>query len=266
MEQPRDRTGITPPTIVIIGAGNVATHLCGALSHICTIEQVWSRNITHAQQLAQNAGTAQAISDLAQVKSHADYYLIAVPDNAIADIARQLPEVHGIVAHTSGSVNMQALSTCKCAGSGVFYPLQTFSRAKSVDFNEIPFFIEGDNADTTAALCRLAGMLSKSVHLADSQQRASLHIAAVFACNFANHLWSISADLLKEAGYDFNILHPLLTETLNKASEITPTAAQTGPAKRGDMNVINAHLSRLNGNEKKLYELITNMIIAKQHE
>lgn len=243
----------------------MATHLCGAMLHICAIEQVWSRNIDHARQLADMA-EAQAIDDVAQVNRDADYYIIAVPDNAIGEVAAQLPKVKGIVAHTSGSVNMQVLQSCQCKGCGVFYPLQTFTRNKSIDFNEIPFFIEGSDEMTTDALCKLASKLSNSVHTADSKQRASLHIAAVFACNFANHLWSISSDILSEAGYDFGILRPLLAETLNKAFEITPSAAQTGPAKRGDTNVINAHIAKLDGNEKELYKLITNMIIAKQHE
>jgi predicted short-subunit dehydrogenase-like oxidoreductase (DUF2520 family) len=227
--------------------------------------QIWSRNIAHAQELADTAH-AQVISSLSDVVTDADLYIIAVPDNAVAAVAHAMPAVSGIVAHTSGSVNLQALANSANSHLGVFYPLQTFSKEKSVDFSEIPFFIEGSDETTAENLEAFAQRLSTKVYRADSAQRATLHLAAVFACNFANHLWSIAADTLSEANYSFDIFKPLLQETLNKAIQLTPAAAQTGPARRGDMNIINAQLAKLDGDKRDLYELITNMIIAKHHE
>lgn len=267
MERPRTETRISErPKIVILGAGNVATHMFRALLHVCDVVQVWSRNIAHAELLTAKAqSSTQAISNLANIVTDADYYIIAVPDNAIAGVAQQLPKVAGIVAHTSGSVDMQAISGCaECYG--VFYPLQTFSREKAVNFAEIPFFIEGSDEATMQKLEQLAATVSQHVLRADSRQRASLHVAAVFACNFANHLWSISSNILQEAGYSLQVMRPLLQETLDKAFAMGAKNAQTGPARRGDTNVINAHIAKLDGDEKTLYELITKMIIAQHHE
>lgn len=265
MERTRTTRDLSNQRIVILGTGNVATHLCRALSQKCHVVQIWSRNVDHARELAAEMPDAQAIDAVADVVTDADYYIISVPDNAITSVVAQMPKVSGVVAHTSGSVELKALCGCN-DNLGVFYPLQTFTKSKAVDFSEIPFFIEGSNADSAERLRDLAQQLSSSVHFADSKQRASLHIAAVFACNFANHLWSIAADLLREANYDFSILKPLLQETLNKAFAMSPSEAQTGPARRNDTNVINAHLAKLNGDKYDLYELISKMIIANNHE
>jgi predicted short-subunit dehydrogenase-like oxidoreductase (DUF2520 family) len=161
---------------------------------------------------------------------------------------------------------MEVLAAGKTTRYGVFYPLQTFSRQKAVNVSEIPFFIEGSDDEVTTLLMSLAERLTDKVYKADSKQRATLHIAAVFACNFANHLWGISADILAQSGYSFDVFKPLLQETLRKAFEMGPTAAQTGPAKRGDMNVINGHLAKLDGDRHELYELITKMILNNNHE
>jgi predicted short-subunit dehydrogenase-like oxidoreductase (DUF2520 family) len=249
---------------VLLGAGNVATHLYGALSQVCNVVQVWSRNIAHAERLIADSRISHPVSNLTDIVTDADYYIISVPDNAISDVANHLPQVTGVVAHTSGSVGMQVL--CNANAYGVFYPLQTFSREKKVNIAETPFFIEGCNEATTAKLECLARTISTTVLCADSQQRASLHIAAVFACNFANHLWSIATDILHTSGYEFDVFRPLLRETLDKAFEIGAKQAQTGPARRGDTNVINAHLAKLDGDKHKLYELVTKMIISQHHE
>lgn len=266
MERPRVGRNLVNPRIVILGAGNVATHLCRALSHKCTVVQIWSRNIDHAKELAADIDGAQALSNICDIVRDADYYIISVPDNAIARLASQLPAVSGIVAHTSGSVNLQALTAGANKQLGVFYPLQTFTKSKPVDFSEIPFFIEGSDDSTADSLTQLAQLLSANVYHANSEQRASLHIAAVFACNFANRLWGVASDLLGKAGYSFDILKPLLSETLNKAFQLSPEQAQTGPARRGDTKVINAHLAKLSGDNYDLYKLITKMIIEKQNE
>jgi predicted short-subunit dehydrogenase-like oxidoreductase (DUF2520 family) len=251
--------------IVLIGAGNVASHLFRAFARVCDVAQVWSRDINHAIDLTSTSSSSMPISDLSDVVSDADFYIISVPDNAIAQVVNALPKsLKGVVAHTSGSIGIEALSAFE--NHGVFYPLQTFSKSKVIDFSDIPFFIEGSNSGATACLQNLASLLSNKVLLADSSQRASLHIAAVFACNFANHLWSISADILKQAGYDFSIFKPLLTETINKAFEIGPAKAQTGPARRNDLNVINSHLQKLSGDKHDIYDLITKMILTQNYE
>jgi predicted short-subunit dehydrogenase-like oxidoreductase (DUF2520 family) len=267
MERPRVRRSIADKaSVVVLGAGNVATHLCGALSKVCDVKQIWSRNKEHAQRLAETTQCGKAIDDLADIDRDADFYIISVPDNAIASVVQAMPAVGGIVAHTSGSVGMEVLAAGKTTRYGVFYPLQTFSRQKAVNVSEIPFFIEGSDDEVTTLLMSLAERLTDKVYKADSKQRATLHIAAVFACNFANHLWGISADILAQSGYSFDVFKPLLQETLRKAFEMGPTAAQTGPAKRGDMNVINGHLAKLDGDRHELYELITKMILNNNHE
>lgn len=252
------------PTTVILGTGNVGTHLCRALSEHTDIIDIWSRSIEHARRLSAEIPGSRPLDKLSDVRTDADFYIIAVADDAVADVAARLPEVNGIVAHTSGSMGLSALTGCKGACKGVFYPLQTFSREREIDLSEVPFFIEGSDRSTTDRLLSLAHTVSRTVREADSRQRGVLHLAAVFACNFANSLWGISDDILREAGYSLEVFGPLLEETLRKAITNGAIESQTGPARRGDQKVIDSHLSKLEGLPREIYRLMTSQIIQQQ--
>lgn len=251
--------------IVIIGAGNVATHLTLALKnagHI--IKQVYSRNISNADCLARLVD-AEPISDLKLVCSDAAFYIIAVSDGAISLVAESLPNVSGIVAHTAGSVPLSVLEKFKL--HGVFYPFQTFTKDRGLDFINIPILIEGSRPDVNRELSALASSISENVQKADSIKRATLHVAAIFSSNFVNHMYSISQDLLERSGLDFNLLKPLIAETTQKALSINPIDAQTGPARRRDFGIMEEHSERLSDTElyKEIYSLISKSIVNTYH-
>lgn len=230
--------------INIIGRGNVASHLIKAFKNKGEVIEV-------------NPHT------LSELNPMADYTLISVIDSAISEIINKLPELSGIVAHTSGSTPLDVFNNSRQKRFGVFYPLQTFSKSKDLNYSEIPFYIESSNQDTADSLFNLARMISNNVRFADSNQRKKLHIAAVFSCNFVNHLWALSDSYLKESGLDFNDLIPLISETLDKVKVIPPAKAQTGPAARGDADMIQNHLNSLAGHKKmtEIYQLLSLSII-----
>ncbi|MBK1438660.1 DUF2520 domain-containing protein [Parapedobacter sp. ISTM3] len=233
--------------IVLLGSGNVATHLGRALvdaGH--RIIQVYSPTQAHAMVLA-DAVNARAIDDLAVVEPNADVYVIAVKDDAIAQVAAQLPpSSNGIVVHTAGSVAMEVFAG-HAERYGVVYPVQTFSKAKAVDFSAVPVAVEASDPATYTALARLGESLSTRVFPCDSGQRLSLHVAAVFACNFANHLYAIGAGILREHGLDFGLIRPLILETAEKVMKHEPEDVQTGPAVRNDIGTMQRHLALLDG-------------------
>lgn len=252
--------------IVIIGSGNVATCLAHGLASCgVAVEAVWSRNPNNAILLANRLMDTVAVSELKYLPTDCDLYLIAVSDDAISDIAGRLPAVSGIVAHTSGTVGIEVLSDIKCGGYGCFYPLQTFTTGRTVDLSIVPFFIEGNNADTANALITLAGSVSDKVLQANSDLRVKIHLSAVLACNFSNVLWGVADDILHTEGLTLEVLKPLLTETLNKAVDMSPDKAQTGPAKRNDRATINHHLEMIDNQLiKDIYMQLTNLIISRQ--
>lgn len=234
--------------INIIGRGNVATHLYEAFKEKTSTVMVNPHSLEF-------------------LDTDADFVLIAVSDNAISEIAAKLPAISGIVAHTSGSTALDTLSAYSGL-TGVFYPLQTFTKGINLDYSEIPFFIEGCDEETTRQLCELASLVSDNVRRADSKQRRALHVAAVFGCNFANHLWSITDDILKANGMDFDVIRPLLKETLRKTEALHPSQAQTGPASRHDTKTIEAHLAFLNNDNQlsrlcNLYSTLSDSIMSE---
>lgn len=249
------------PRIVIIGAGNVATHLARALDRVSSVVQIISAHHQNAVCLAAQLCNCEAASP-ATIYTEADFYIVAVNDDNISTVTAEMPRVNGIVAHTSGSTPMQAISA-DCRGKGVFYPLQTFSKDAELDISAVPFFIEGSDTETTEKLCSLAGLISNNIFLADSDQRATLHIAAVFASNFFNHLLVESGKILAADGYPLDVMLPLLKVTLDKAMSMGPDKAQTGPASRGDTNVIDTHLSRLSGLPREIYRLMSDAIMSQ---
>jgi len=247
------------PRIVYIGAGNVAWSLAPALDDVADVAQIYSPTAAHASALACRLRKCRPIDTLADVDPDADFYIISVKDDAVTEVAASLPAVSGIVAHTSGSVPVEALTPAS-AEIGVFYPLQTFSKADTVDVRHVPFFIEGNNQQAFDRLSALARMISDRIYAADSAHRATLHIAAVFACNFTNNLWAIAAEILEKGGYSLDVMKPLLEATLDKAMRMHPDLAQTGPAVRGDERVIAKHRSRLSGLDLLIYDTLTQSI------
>ncbi len=230
--------------IVFIGAGNLATCLSLALKKkgycIC---QVFSRTENSARILAEKLGCAWT-TQIQEIQPDADLYIFSVKDSALQQLVETIPSNNGIWVHTAGSmpINVFSATNTRC---GVFYPLQTFSKERSVDFTEIPIFLEAREEDVYAFLEGIAKELSHNVIEATSLQRQYLHIAAVFACNFTNHLYAVAENILLRNGLDFKNLIPLILETAQKTKSYHPIDAQTGPAVRYDENVIDKHLSLL---------------------
>ncbi len=250
--------------IIFIGAGNLATHLGEAfLNAGKEILQVYSRTEKSASELAVKLNCSYT-TDLEKLLSGADLYIISVADSAIEKIAEMLPFDNVLVAHTSGSTDIKVLKR-KNLRPAVFYPLQTFSKNVEVNFYEVPLFLEASDNKDLERLKILAGLISSKVYSIDSQQRVMLHIAAVFACNFTNHMLYIAEYLLKQNNMDFEILKPLISETISKAGHIGPFKAQTGPAARNDKYIIELHSEILSNyeNYQKFYNFITNSIISK---
>lgn len=244
----------------MIGAGNVASQLAPAMiesGHV--VSHVFSRSIEKAVELA-NQCNAVACNDLLNIPLNADLYILSIADDAIQEISNKLQHVFGLLVHTSGSQPMSilGLNTRK----GVFYPLQTFSLNRKADFSKIPFCIEAENEKDMGLLQQLAGAISTDVRIINSEQRRKIHLAAVFACNFTNYLHCVAEDILSAENISFDIFHPLISECTNKAQELGPINAQTGPARRGDLSVISKHLEMLKSNEiqHKLYELFSREI------
>ncbi|WP_448520195.1 Rossmann-like and DUF2520 domain-containing protein [Rhodoflexus sp.] len=232
--------------IALIGAGNVAWHLAEALEaggH--RITEVFSRRRKNAAALAERLYEATPIGKPDLSCSDADLVIISVADSALPELLPTLRLPPGaVVAHTSGTLPMSILEGLE-RRHGVFYPLQTFSKAKALDWRPIPICIEAADQSTLDLLATLASDISTKVYEISSEERRQIHLAAVIACNFANHLWHIAAQMLKPTGLDLEVLHPLLQETLEKAMQMPPHKAQTGPAVRGDTPVMERHIALL---------------------
>lgn len=248
--------------ICLIGAGNLATHLGIALSEKGhQIMQVWSRTSKSAGKLASRLN-CQYTTEIAALAIDPDIYIFAVHDQAIASILAQRTWGNTLVVHTAGSTPMNIFAPY-CTNFGVFYPFQTFTIAKKVDFDEVPVCVEANTPQNLSILKELAQSISQNIKLFDSNQRQQIHLAAVFVCNFVNHFYKIGEELLQEKGIDFEILRPLILETASKIVDQTPKSSQTGPAVRNDKIVMNKHLALLNNHPdlKNLYSLISERII-----
>lgn len=232
--------------LALIGSGNVASHLGKALEAAGhQITEVFSRSLNHADLLARQLYHAGPTAHPDFGHSQAQVFLLCVADDAYAELLPRLRFPKGaIVAHTSGSLPMWLLAPYALK-FGVMYPLQTFSSHQAVDLAQVPFCIEASDEHVRACLRGLAGDLSRQVHDIDTAARQSLHLAAVFACNFTNHLLTVAQQLLAERGLDFALLHPLVRETLAKALRAGPNQSQTGPAVRGDQRLMAQHLASL---------------------
>lgn len=254
-----------PVTICLIGAGNVATRLAAALKQHARILQVMALHNASASRLAgMIGGGCKPITSPSDLCPDADLYLIAAKDDSIASISASTPDFPGIWAHTSGSVGIDVFNGVK-TNFGVFYPLQTLSKDVEVDIAQVPFLIEGNSQAASAALCRLAEQISRKVAVVSSDERRRLHVAAVFACNFANLMWAESDELLREAGLDISYLLPLIQATVDKLRTLSPAKAMTGPARRGDTEVIRNHLSQLTSDKANIYRLLSENILKRYH-
>lgn len=247
--------------INIIGAGNVATHLSKALfAGGVRIVSIYSRNFINASVLSRQFG-AKAVDAIKDIERDVDLNIVTIKDDAIELILPDLPREIPVV-HTSGSASMSVFMGFN--QYGVLYPLQTFSKQRALDIASIPFLIEGNSIEFENWLLRFTeSYLSENAHSANSDKRAKIHLAAVFACNFTTQMLNESDQLLKAADLDIGLLHPLIKETLEKAMELGPNEAMTGPAKRGDLATIEKHLSQLKDEDLKIiYKILSDRIIA----
>lgn len=225
---------------VFIGSGNVATHLSIALQKKgVTISQIYSRTSTNASLLAQKLN-ASYTNDPSELDQDADIYFYALTDNALAHFLKETTLPDAMHVHTAGSVSLTIFRELTI-NYGVFYPLQTFSKNKEVDFSEIPICIEASNTRMQEKLLEIAKLLSDKTFIITSDQRKVLHLAAVFACNFSNYMYDIASELLSDVGVGFDILKPLINETAEKVNKMNPYDAQTGPAVRYDKITMKKH-------------------------
>lgn len=242
--------------ITIIGSGNVAQHLTDAFakSNAVDIVQIFSRT----QHQIPNLDSGKITNDW-NALAEADVYIIAVSDDAIAHVSSQLPFKNKLVVHTSGSAPLTALDDKN--RKGVFYPLQTFTKGKPIDFKTIPLCLETQFEEDYKLLEKVASSISDAVYSIDSHQRKALHVAAVFVNNFTNYLYQLGNDICLENHVPFDILKPLILETAEKLLTLSPNDAQTGPAKRNDISTIKAHESFLsNENQSTIYKILTQSI------
>jgi len=247
--------------IVMLGAGNLATNLAMAFrrgGH--EIVQVYSRTQASAEQLARKT-VSEATTRLNRLVHDADLYVLSVRDDAIKTVLDAFPFSEGFLVHTAGSVDMEVLRGY--AGNyGVLYPLQTFSKERTIDFSGIPLCLEANNRESLEFLDRLASDISGDIRHISSEQRAHIHVAAVFACNFSNFMLANAEQILSKEQISFDILAPLIRETMEKALQGSPAQLQTGPARRGDQQTMERHLNLLARSSKlqNLYSFVSNAI------
>lgn len=258
--------------IVFIGAGNVASHLAPAMEAcgIGTVCQVYSRSESSAVSLCDRLTAATPVTEASHIILDADIYIVSLVDHAVggvlADVRKTMSHAgircDALWLHTSGSLPMETLAEMSDR-FGVFYPLQTFSRSVSVDMTQVPIFIEGNTHDTSVCIKNMADAVSRTVHYADGDLRRRMHIAAVFACNFTNYMFTVADDLLKADGLSLEVLYPLIRETMRKAMEGSPAAGQTGPAVRGDRDVVERHASMLPAGLADIYRQLSEAIYKR---
>ncbi|MFW5759131.1 MAG: Rossmann-like and DUF2520 domain-containing protein [Bacteroidota bacterium] len=254
--------------IVLIGAGNVATQIgLSLVKKGYKIESVYSRTIDSARQLARKIDSSFT-DDLEQLPAKVHFCIFSVSDHALEEILRKFPHKNLLSVHTSGSMDLNVFEKTGFKRYGVFYPLQTFSKNIPSHFHSIPLLIEADSKSDLDILRKIAGDLSNDVREINSQQREILHVAAVFACNFTNHMLAVADILLRENKLDFGLLYPLIEETIKKVRYAKPIDLQTGPAVRDDKNVIEKHLNKLlpSPHFRKMYNFMTESIQKLSNE
>ncbi|MDR2868343.1 MAG: DUF2520 domain-containing protein [Bacteroidales bacterium] len=246
--------------ITLIGTGNIGSWFCYALTdNGFHISQIYSRRMEHAQILAAQAG-AEAINQLSELKDDSQIYIFALPDDHYQEVLAQIPFKMPVAIHTSGSLSQKIFKEY-AVHYGVVYPFQTIS--KGLDFNklEVPLLVEGDDQITEIKLLQWAQQLSHSASFQSEAQRFYLHLSAVFASNFSNAMFHIAYKKLQEHHIDWNIMMPLLRQTVEKITLVPPIEAQTGPASRGDVHIMKKHQAALSDDlEKEIYRLMSKYI------
>jgi predicted short-subunit dehydrogenase-like oxidoreductase (DUF2520 family) len=257
------KRSIQDTQIVILGAGNLATNLAKALYRQgFRISQVYSRTAEHARELADKV-EAEWTDNLEELTPYGEIYIVSLTDSALVEMLPQIvkDKPRALFLHTAGSISIDVWQGL-AQRYGVLYPMQTFSKQVEVDFSGIPVFVEANNADDLQLLKAIASTLSRRVLEASSEQRKILHLAAVFTCNFTNHMYALADELLQRYHLPFDVMLPLIDETARKVHELSPADTQTGPAKRDDLNVMDEHLKMLRHDPdmKEIYELISKSI------
>ncbi|WP_422103928.1 Rossmann-like and DUF2520 domain-containing protein [Winogradskyella sp.] len=248
-------------TVVLLGAGNVAIHLYKAFksSDAVTLIQWYNRSYS---AISSYANAVETTDDLSQIKA-ADIYILAISDDSITKLSKDLPFENRLVAHTSGSVSIHDLD--KKNQRAVFYPVQTFSKGADLDFSAIPICIEVTEKSNLQFMKGLAEALGCTPYRITTEQRQTIHLSAVFVNNFTNQLYRIAHEISDAKSINFDILKPLILETAKKVQDMSPYMAQTGPAKRNDKKTIRRHLKQIeNEAHKAIYELLT-ASIKKTH-
>ncbi|WP_294291092.1 DUF2520 domain-containing protein [uncultured Chryseobacterium sp.] len=246
--------------IVIIGSGNVAYHLARALVENKLLPvQIFGRNERELRYISEELNIPYSTKNLVD----SDIYLICVSDHAVEDVSKIITKKNCLVAHTSGSLPMEVLKGEYRKAS--FYPLQTFSRSKVLDYSKIPFFIEAEDEKDMSILSELATRVSKNVMESTYEKRKYIHLTAVFACNFVNHLFSRAKEISDSQEIPFDYFLPLIDETVQKIHEIEPKSAQTGPAVRNDRRILKLHEQLLTDESLEIYKTM-NHSIQKMYE
>ncbi len=253
--------------LTFIGSGNLAWHLAPALENGgFPVREVYSRNRKNAERLAARLYEAEVKEHLDFSRSPSKIFFLAVADDALPEIVREIVLPDGaVLVHCSGSQRQQILEFAATPRTGVFYPLQTFSKGRKADMSKVPVFIEASDSETLALLEKLARGITRNVKEVNSDKRKGIHLAAVFASNFTNHMLAVAQDLTKRQEVDFELLKPLIAETINKALEMGPGAAQTGPARRGDVEILEQHLEMLSLDENMtaIYKHLSQSILDR---
>lgn len=248
--------------IVLVGAGGLATNLGLALYEAGhDVLAVFSRTMEHARILAERIGS-QPTDDICALPNEADLFIVSVKDAVLTDVVQQLVQgrEEQFFAHTAGSMPLE-LFQGPAHHYGVFYPMQSFTKERCVDFSEIPVFLEASDVQTLTLLKTLSATLTPHIYELSTDERRYLHLAAVFACNFANHCYALSAEILQQHGLPFSVMLPLIDETARKVHYLSPLEAQTGPAIRYDLNVINKQQQLLDDPAmKEIYERLSKSI------
>lgn len=242
--------------IVIIGSGNVAYHLAKAFTqNNIEVSQIFGRNEVELNKISEELNIPYSTKELAD----ADLYLISVSDSAVEQVSDLIKTEKALVAHTSGSLPIETLNGDYRKAS--FYPLQTFSKTKNLDYSKIPFFIEAENQIDEKSLFELASLISDNVETSDYEKRKYIHLTAVFACNFVNHLFARAKEISDSQDLDFNYFIPLIDETVEKIHHLEPKSAQTGPAVRGDERILKLHEELITNDEhRKIYNTMNESI------
>lgn len=245
---------------VIIGSGNVAYHLAKAFTqNSISLAQIFGRNSKELQKISLELNIPYSTQKL----EDADLYIICVSDSSVEDVSKIIIKKNTLVAHTSGSLPKEILIGEYRKSS--FYPLQTFSKSKDLDYKKIPFFIETENEEDQKTLTDLASKISKNVMESSHEKRKYIHLTAVFACNFVNHLFARAKEISDAQEIPFDYFLPLINETVQKISEIEPKSAQTGPAVRNDQRVLELHEQLLKDESLEIYKTM-NQSIKKMYQ